>query len=107
VPRRFINSVVPVLPDSGLIPTIGSTSRVSRAPKTPALEELLRQPPRPEASRTRVGDRRRVPGGDVPAALAQWHDEATAGGRIWNCIEDDRRIVWMADASVGHPKATE
>ena len=30
-----------------------------------------------------------------------------AGGRIWYCIDDDGRTVWMTDASVGHPKATE
>lgn len=38
-------------------------------------------------------------------ARSAW--ERTAGGRIWYCIDDDRRTVWMTDASVGHPKATE
>ena len=39
--------------------------------------------------------------------LDQWQYEVTAGGRIWYCIDDARRTVWMTDAHVGHPKATE
>jgi hypothetical protein len=39
--------------------------------------------------------------------LEQWQYEVTAGGRLWYCIDDDRRIVWLMDAMVGHPKATE
>ena len=39
--------------------------------------------------------------------MEQWQYEVTAGGRIWYCIDDARRTVWMTDASVGHPKATE
>jgi hypothetical protein len=39
--------------------------------------------------------------------LDQWQFEVTAGGRIWYCIDDAKRTVWMTDASVGHPKATE
>lgn len=37
----------------------------------------------------------------------QWQYEVTAGGRIWYCIDDAQKIVWMTDAQVGHPKATE
>lgn len=39
--------------------------------------------------------------------LEQWQYEVTAGGRIWYCIDDDRRTVWLTAAEVGHPKATE
>ena len=39
--------------------------------------------------------------------LDQWQYEVTGAGRIWYCIDDDTRTVWMTDASVGHPKATE
>lgn len=39
--------------------------------------------------------------------LEQWQFEFTAGGRIWYCIDDAARTVWMTDASPGHPKATE
>lgn len=39
--------------------------------------------------------------------LEQWQYEVTAGGRIWYCIDDGARTVWMSDASPGHPKATE
>jgi hypothetical protein len=41
------------------------------------------------------------------AAMEQWQFEVTAGGRIWYCIDDDNTTVWMTDAHVGHPKATE
>ena len=40
-------------------------------------------------------------------AMEQWQHEVTAGGRLWFCIDDDRRIVWLVDAMVGHPKTTE
>ena len=39
--------------------------------------------------------------------LEQWQYEVTAGGRVWYCIDDERRTVWLTDAMVGHPKATE
>jgi hypothetical protein len=40
-------------------------------------------------------------------SMEQWQYEVSAGGRVWYCIDDDRRTVWMTDASVGHPKAIE
>ncbi len=40
-------------------------------------------------------------------ALEQWQFEVTAGGRLWYCIDDDAKTVWLTDAHVGHPKATE
>jgi len=39
--------------------------------------------------------------------LEQWQFEVTSAGRIWYCIDDTRRVVWMTDCSIGHPKATE
>lgn len=39
--------------------------------------------------------------------LAQWQYEVTGGGRLWYCIDDQGRIVWLTAATVGHPKATE
>jgi hypothetical protein len=39
--------------------------------------------------------------------LDQWQYEVTAGGRLWYCPDPDTRIVWLVDASPGHPKATE
>ena len=39
--------------------------------------------------------------------MEQWQYEVTAGGRLWYCIDDDRRTIWLMDAMVGHPKATE
>jgi hypothetical protein len=40
-------------------------------------------------------------------ALEQWPYEGTSGGRLWYCIDDRRRIVWLTHASVGHPKSEE
>lgn len=37
----------------------------------------------------------------------QWQYEVTAGGRIWYCIDDRRRTLWMVNASPGHPRQTE
>ena len=39
--------------------------------------------------------------------LEQWQYEVTGAGRLWYCIDDQRRIVWLIDATTGHPKATE
>lgn len=39
--------------------------------------------------------------------LEQWQYEVTAGGRIWYCIDDETRTVWMTGASPGHPKSTQ
>lgn len=39
--------------------------------------------------------------------LEQWQYEVTSGGRLWYCIDDQRKIVWMVECSPGHPKATE
>ena len=39
--------------------------------------------------------------------LKQWQYEVTSAGRIWYCIDDKSRRIWMTDCSVGHPKATE
>jgi hypothetical protein len=39
--------------------------------------------------------------------LDQWHYEVTEAGRVWYCTDPKQKIVWMTDASVGHPRATE
>lgn len=39
--------------------------------------------------------------------LEQWQYEVTGGGRLWYCIDDNRRTIWLTDAMPGHPKATE
>jgi hypothetical protein len=39
--------------------------------------------------------------------LPQWQIEVLGGGRIWYLHDEVRKIVWMTQASVGHPKATE
>ena len=39
--------------------------------------------------------------------LDQWQYEVTAAGRIWYCLDPDRRIVWVVAASPAHPKVTE
>jgi mRNA-degrading endonuclease RelE of RelBE toxin-antitoxin system len=37
----------------------------------------------------------------------QWQFEVTSGGRIWYCVDGEKRIVWVTEASVKHPKKTE
>jgi hypothetical protein len=39
--------------------------------------------------------------------MEQWQYEVTAGGRIWYCIDDTKRTIWLTETSPGHPKATE
>jgi len=39
--------------------------------------------------------------------IEQWQYEVTAGGRLWYCIGDKTKTIWLTDAHVGHPKATE
>jgi hypothetical protein len=39
--------------------------------------------------------------------VGQWQYEVTAGGRIWYCPDDERRIVRVVAASPSHPKVTE
>lgn len=39
--------------------------------------------------------------------MEQWQYEVTGAGRIWYCIDDRRRTVWLTDATTGHPEATE
>lgn len=39
--------------------------------------------------------------------LEQWQYEPTGGGRVWYCIDDDDRTVYLTQATPGHPKATD
>lgn len=41
------------------------------------------------------------------AEMEQWQFEVTGSGRVWYCIDDRRRTVWLTHAGPGHPKATE
>lgn len=39
--------------------------------------------------------------------IEQWQYEVTGGGRIWYCIDDERRVVYLTLAIIGHPRQTE
>jgi hypothetical protein len=39
--------------------------------------------------------------------LQQWQLEVTGAGRLWYCIDDERHIVHLTLAKVGHPSATD
>jgi hypothetical protein len=39
--------------------------------------------------------------------LEQWQYEVTGAGRIWYCIDDERRVAYLTLATVGHPRQTE
>lgn len=40
-------------------------------------------------------------------SLDQWQYEVTGSGRIWYCIDPERRIVWITLAKTGHPNQTD
>lgn len=68
---------------------------------------LLRTDPRNRSERQHPlkGDlATRSIGGRV---LEQWQYEVTGAGRVWYCIDDDRRTVWLTLARVGHPGPTD
>lgn len=37
----------------------------------------------------------------------QWQYEVTAGGRIWFCVDEAKRTVWLKKVSLGHPNETK
>lgn len=39
--------------------------------------------------------------------LDQWQCEITGAGRIWYRIDDERRVVYLTLAKVGHPRQTD
>jgi len=39
--------------------------------------------------------------------MEQWQYEVTGGGRLWYCIDDATRTIWLTEAGPGHPKATD
>lgn len=39
--------------------------------------------------------------------LEQWQIEVTGSGRIWYLVDDEKRTVWLTEATLAHPKATE
>ena len=47
---------------------------------------------------------RRVVGGKN---LEQWEYEVTGGGRVFYCVDDSARTIWLTLAATGHPKQTE
>jgi hypothetical protein len=40
-------------------------------------------------------------------SLEQWQYEVTGAGRIWYCIDDKVRTVWLTAATTDHPRETE
>lgn len=39
--------------------------------------------------------------------IEQWQYEVTGAGRIWYCIDDEHRVVYLTLAMIGHPRQTE
>ena len=39
--------------------------------------------------------------------LEQWQIEVTGGGRIWYCLDQENRKVWIVRAGTGHPRLTD
>ena len=63
----------------------------------PFRRDKRQHPLRESLSHRFIGERR----------LEQWQYEVTGTGRVWYCPDPEQRVVWLTDASVGHPKATE
>jgi hypothetical protein len=40
-------------------------------------------------------------------SLEQWQFEVLAGGRVWYGIDDTNRILWITEATIGHPNQTD
>ena len=82
-----------------LCATSASNARLAwdRITSDPRQRDQRQHPLRGSLARRTVG----------PKELEQWQFEVTGAGRIWYCIDDERKTVWMTDASPGHPKATE
>ncbi len=38
--------------------------------------------------------------------LPQWQIDISSGARLWYCVDEARRRVWLMAASAGHPGAT-
>lgn len=45
---------------------------------------------------------RLIGGADLP----QWQYDISSSARLWYCVDDVARIVWLTLASAAHPKAT-
>lgn len=45
----------------------------------------------------RVGDRR----------LPQCQHELPGAGRLWYCVDEDARIIWVTKVSLSHPHETD
>lgn len=41
------------------------------------------------------------------ATYDQWQHEFSSAGRIWYCVDRKKRIVWITQVSLSHPKKTE
>lgn len=92
--------------DSAAVDGWDQLSRQSPGP-TLAVWAILRTDPR------RRGERQHPLKGELGARsiggrmLEQWQFEVTGAGRIWYAIDDERRIVLLTLATVGHPAKTD
>ena len=76
----------------------GPTSECGRLLRTSPLRLDKRQHPlKGRVSQRQVGDK----------LLQQWQYEVTGAGGVWYCPDPAERTIWLTDASVGHPRATE
>ena len=80
--------------------------RVSPSSVRAAWEALTAEPRRRSGRQNRLKGALRV-GRIDGVEMEQWQYEVTGSGRIWYCIDDKRKTVWLTLVSVGHPKATE
>lgn len=83
----------------------GGWEEASRTAPT-ALKECwthLRQDPRRRTPRQHPLKDRLAIRSIGPDPLEQWQYETTGAGRVWYCIDDTRRLVWLTAVSVITP----
>jgi hypothetical protein len=74
-----------------------------------AWEHLSRDPRDRSQNASRIGPlkgalgKKRIGGRE----LEQWQYEVTAGGRVWYCPDDEKKVVHLTYASTKHPKLTD
>lgn len=82
--------------------------RVARGNTWEAWIVLTERPTHPENPARQHRLRGQLATRDISGrTLDQWQYEVAAGGRIWYCPDEGRRIVWVVAASPSHPDATE
>jgi mRNA-degrading endonuclease RelE of RelBE toxin-antitoxin system len=76
--------------------------------KTRDAFEIMRSNPRPPADAAHYQLRDDLATREFGGrSLEQWQVKVSNSGRIWYLPDDEKHTVWIVQASMAHPKATE